>query len=288
MGINVVTEETSAPFYVVFTDLDGTLLDHDTYSWKEALPALERCKQLLVPIIIVSSKTRAEMDVIRRNLSISAPFISENGGGVFFPLETVVEAPPDASLDRNLWKWSLGSHYPQLIRGLKEIRDELNWNIKGFSDMSMDDISELTGLDERDCRLAAMREFDEPFIILDKETVDVEILKDAAQKRGLDVTEGGRFFHLHGKNSKGLAMKKLLSWYRKLHEEIVSVALGDSPNDFSMLECADYPVLVRSQRDFPELKKRIPRLKVTQEIGPKGWNLSILELMDEKEEAENG
>jgi hypothetical protein len=72
--------------YVVFTDLDGTLLDHDTYGWEEALPALERCKRLLIPIVLVSSKTRAEMDQLRIKLSISAPFISENGGGIFSPM----------------------------------------------------------------------------------------------------------------------------------------------------------------------------------------------------------
>ena len=71
--------------YVVFTDLDGTLLDHDTYGWEEARPALERCKRLFIPIVLVSSKTRAEMDHLRVKLSISSPFISENGGGIFFP-----------------------------------------------------------------------------------------------------------------------------------------------------------------------------------------------------------
>ena len=54
------------PFYVIFTDLDGTLLDHDTYEWKEAEPALDLCKKLGVPVVFVSSKTRAEIEVLRR------------------------------------------------------------------------------------------------------------------------------------------------------------------------------------------------------------------------------
>lgn len=35
--------------YLVFTDLDGTLLDHDTYSWEAARPALDRLKRQQVP-----------------------------------------------------------------------------------------------------------------------------------------------------------------------------------------------------------------------------------------------
>jgi mannosyl-3-phosphoglycerate phosphatase len=236
--------------YVVFTDLDGTLLDHDTYGWEEALPALDLCKRLFIPIVLVSSKTRAEMDHLRLKLSVSAPFISENGGGIFFPGDSTEVPPPDAFLEGDLWKWSIGLPYADLIRELDGIREELGWDIKGFSDMRIDDISDLTGLDKRSARLAAMREYDEPFIILDQDPVDRERLKKAAAERGLTITEGGRFFHLSGKNDKGQAMQKLMSLYKKLHGNIVSVALGDSPNDFSMLEFADYPVLVRSKRNI--------------------------------------
>ena len=268
--------------YIVFTDLDGTLLDHDTYGWEEALPALDRCKRLFIPIVLVSSKTRAEMDQLRVKLSTKAPFISENGGGIFSPVDTTEVPPPDAFLDGDLWKWPLGLPYADLIRELDGIRDELGWDIKGFSDMRIDDISELTGLDKRSARLAAMREFDEPFIILDQDPVDRESLRKAAAQRGLTITEGGRFFHLNGKNDKGQAVQKLVSLYKRLHGNIVSVALGDSPNDFSMLECADYPVLVRSRRNYEGLKKRIPRLMVTSEMGPKGWNKALLDILNEK------
>ena len=53
---------------MVFTDLDGTLLDHDTYRWDEAEPALTLCASRNVPVILVSSKTRAEMNALRARL----------------------------------------------------------------------------------------------------------------------------------------------------------------------------------------------------------------------------
>ena len=43
---------------LVFTDLDGTLLDHHSYSHAAALPGLERLRGLEVPVIPVTSKTR--------------------------------------------------------------------------------------------------------------------------------------------------------------------------------------------------------------------------------------
>ena len=282
MGKNNDSEEQGAPFFLVFTDLDGTLLDHVTYEWKEALPALNRCKESRIPVVLVSSKTRAEMDLLRRKLSLSAPFISENGGGIFFPDNSFEEPPREASFDKGLWIWSLGTPYDQLVKGIGEIREELGWDIKGFSDMSADEISLLTGLDEETSKLAAQREYDEPFIILDEQFFDEGALIKAAAKRGLTVTKGGRFYHLHGDNDKGRSMEKIISWYKRFHGKIITIALGDSPNDFPMLKLADYPVLVRGKHGFSDLKTGIPLLRITQEIGPEGWNTAVLGILGNK------
>ncbi len=279
MGKNIDPEAQGSPFFLIFTDLDGTLLDHVTYEWKEALPALNRCTKSHIPVILVSSKTRAEIDLLRRKLSLSAPFISENGGGIFFPGKTFEEPPQGASFDKGLWRWSLGLPYGQLVKGIREIREELGWNIKGFSDMSADEISRLTGLDEETSKLAAQREYDEPFIILEGQLLDEDVLIEAAGRRGLTVTRGGRFYHLHGDNDKGRSMAKIISWYKRFHEEVITIVLGDSPNDFPMLKLADYPVLVRGKPDFSKLKKGIPRLSITREMGPKGWNSAVLGIL---------
>ena len=287
-----MAETSGRPFYLVFTDLDGTLLDRDTYEWKEAEPALDRCRSLSVPVILVSSKTRAEVDLLRRRLSLPAPFISENGGGIFLPKDAVEKIPggaaffsgpgmPDATKEGDLWKWSLGTPYRELVRALKEIREEIEWDIRGFSDMSLEEISSRTGLNVEESRLAVQREFDEPFVVLNPENPDRKKLLDAARRKGLSVSEGGRFFHLQGANDKGLAMEKLATLYGSGGEPVVTVALGDSPNDFSMLQRADVPVLVRSGREFPMLAQRIPGLRVTAEIGPRGWNAAVLDILDQ-------
>ena len=60
---HVAPHDPALPFYLVFTDLDGTLLDHRIYSFEDALPALDFCRKTHVPVILISSKTRAEMDL---------------------------------------------------------------------------------------------------------------------------------------------------------------------------------------------------------------------------------
>ena len=70
---------------VVFTDLDGTLLDASTYSFEAARPALDALRQQDIPLVLVSSKTRAEIEPIRGRLKQVHPFITENGGGCLYP-----------------------------------------------------------------------------------------------------------------------------------------------------------------------------------------------------------
>jgi len=293
----------ASPFYLVFTDLDGTLLDHDTYEWDAAVPALRACRRRGTPVILVSSKTRSEMDILRRALSLSDPFVSENGGGLFFPKETFVDPPPGsvpltdpagetgfskgawAPKVGGLWKLSLGVPYPRLICALDEIRHELGWDIRGFSDMGLEEISRLTGLGAEEARRAAMREYDEPFIIHGNPLMEMRFLYRAAEKRGLMITSGGRFYHLQGKNDKAQAMETIAACYRKTHTAARVIALGDSPNDFSMLERADIPVLIRSRRNYSDLKRRIPRLRISDQVGPEGWNSVVLSILSQNGES---
>ncbi|MBW1936405.1 MAG: hypothetical protein JRI84_12770, partial [Deltaproteobacteria bacterium] len=106
--------------------------------------ALALCKRLGVPVILASSKTRAEMEVLRHQIGLSTPFIPENGGAIYFP-KPGIAPPPEGALDlEDTWKLSLGTPYWRLVESLKEIREELGLQIRGFSNMSLDEISRLT------------------------------------------------------------------------------------------------------------------------------------------------
>lgn len=290
---------------MVFTDLDGTLLDHDTYEWKAAEPALKRCRESGVPVVLISSKTRAEIEPLREELRLNDPFVSENGGGVFLPRTVFTQRPAgafaadlsgfhrrygarrahtDAS---DLWEIPLGIPYKRLTKALKDIREAVGLPLKGFSEMGVMEVCELTGLNPDDARLALLRDYDEPFIVEADTAVDLATLSKAAAKEGLEVTRGGRFFHLQGHNDKGEAMTRILALYNKRHGAVRTIGIGDSQNDFSMIRRADFPVLVRSKRDNTSIASEIPGLMVTKGIGPAGWNSAILRILQKNEEVTN-
>ena len=60
---------------VVFTDLDGTLLGHEDYSYEAARDRMERICYQQIQLIFTTSKTRLEIKRRQAGMSIREPFI---------------------------------------------------------------------------------------------------------------------------------------------------------------------------------------------------------------------
>ena len=220
-------------------------------------------------------------------MGLDFPFISENGGGIFFPLRYEKDlSDGNFSISEGFIKLILGKPYKELIVQLEEIAEETGLKIRGFSQMNREEVMERTGLAEDQCFQALKREFDEPFIIDSQVSIDMESLYSSAGKRGLRISEGGRFFHLHGDSDKGKATDWLISFYKKQFRSVYSIALGDSPNDFEMFDVVDQPVLIKSKRSFTDrnIKERYPGLIVTEKYGPEGWNEAVMGLLKTERE----
>ena len=263
---------------MVFSDLDGTLLDHRNYSFEPALPALSLLEERKIPLIICTSKTRAEIEPIRRTLRNDHPFISENGGGVFIP-QGYFEAPLKASKqDSSYVIIELGTPYPRLREALKKIQALFPGKIEGFGDLSTERIADLCGFTLEEARWAREREYDEPFMLEDKR-LEPEIVKKA-ETLGLHITRGGRFYHLLGNNDKGKAVSLLTGLFQQEEEnDVITFGAGDSLNDLPLLETVDCPVLVQKPDGSFDPKVRLPNLDYAPAPGPSGWNEAIINLI---------
>lgn len=267
---------------LIFSDLDGSLLDATTYSHEDATDALAAIQQRGATLILVSSKTRAEMEPLRRGLGNRHSFIVENGGAVYVPNGTF-PFPLEQAIPRGAYKiLQLGTPYAHLRTALNEIRQELGDGLRGFGDLTLEEVMQLTGMSAADTRLAMQREYDEPFVI-DGEGIAWQDLRAATDRRGLRCTRGGRFYHLMGANDKGIASRRLIEWYGRLvrneGQTLVTVGLGDSLNDLPMLEVVDYPILVRKPNGSYDPEVQLPRLIHAHGVGPVGWNRSLIELL---------
>ncbi len=263
---------------IVFTDLDGTLLDHETYRWIAAAPAIKRLQENRFPLVFNSSKTYFEIKALCEEMNNYNPIISENGSVVAVNIGCFEDQPAELECYKLHY---FGMPYPRLIEILQQIRDEKGFSFTGFHDMSDEEIMQHTGLSLSKAKAAHKREATEPLIWNDFEG-RIDLFQRELEKHNLTLTRGGRFYHVMSPVDKGRAIQWLIKCYqeREPDTEWVSVGLGDSHNDLRMLETVDYPILVNNPATTQPEVAHIKNIKMTLETGPAGWNQAVQDILN--------
>lgn len=258
---------------LIFTDLDGTFLNHHNYSFAESFEALQRVKAHKIPLIFTTSKTKAEVELLQQKVGISEPFIVENGAALFIPSDyqnfdlSLLASYEDQKI------MAFGKPYKKVLEFYRLYKDE--FGMVGFSDMSDSQIAELTGLGLYEVLLARQREFTEPFILSD--VSKLQELERLAPCYELKVTQGGRFYHLMGEmQDKGIAVMETVSLFEKLYgSKIRSIALGDSQNDIAMLERVSVPIAIQNHKG-EYVGTDLKNIQTSTYKGSQGWNEMVL------------
>lgn len=269
---------------VVFTDLDGTLLDQVDHSFAQAAEALGRIRSKGIPLVLCSSKTRAEIEHIRAKLSNNDPFISENGGGVFIP-PGYFPFPIAGERAGGYISISLGRSYREVREALACIRSGIAAKVTGFGDLSKEEIAGLTGLTLHEAELSKKRDFDEPFIFEGGREAEDTLARKLMDK-GFSCTRG-RLFHAAGAHDKGTAVRILKGYYEKLYGGIITIGLGDRRNDEPIFKESDYAVLVK-KADGRYEDMDVPGLVMADGAGPAGWNKAVSGILDSIEASQTG
>ncbi|GGI82338.1 HAD-IIB family hydrolase [Shewanella gelidii] len=265
---------------ILFSDLDGTLLDHHTYTAAPALPCISQLQQTHIPIVLNTSKTRAEIQLIQQQLNLDGPFIVENGAAVYIPKSSFPEQPADTQSLGLFWIKEFAAYKQHILNRLTQLASAFEGQYRGFSSLSSQQVSAITGLSLQQAQLAKQRQYGEPLQWLGDDKSRTEFIEQV-RSQGIKVQYGGRFIHLSDHCDKGQALEWLAQQYQKTNPQkiIRTIALGDGGNDIAMLEAADVAVIVRSPaHDYPALTRR-DGIYRTQQLGPEGWAEAIQALL---------
>jgi mannosyl-3-phosphoglycerate phosphatase family protein len=254
--------------YIIFSDLDGTLLDHPSYSFRAANPALKYIKEKNIPLIFVSSKTKEEIEFLNSKMGLPRmPFIFENGAGIFIPRGFFPAYSGEEIIGQE-------KKYDEIVKFIQKCSEKYGHEIKGYHNMANQDLTQLTGLSGADLIRSKNRLFSLP-LLKDRETE--RILAEEIANNGLNLLYGGRFLHLLANVDKGEAVRRIASMLEP--GSWISLGLGDSPNDLEMLQAVQIPVLIRKFDGTYEQSLHVANMQISRSSGPKGWNESVIKIL---------
>ena len=274
---------------VIYTDLDGTLLDHHTYAFDEALETINALKDRGIPIIPCTSKTRAETVSLMQTLEIDGPMIIENGAAIWVPQDWGLERPAGSDSDADAWCHSFGPSRAMIRRQLAILSIEWGNRYQSLCDLSDKQVAAVTGLDLESAARAKQRQHSETLVWLGT-PADRNAFAAQVEALGMRCVEGGRFVHVLASGGKAEAVSWLHHKIRRERpglERARSLSAGDAENDVEMLEVTDLALLVRSPVNEPPMVRRRGGLVISDTAGPAGWAEGMEALITRVEEEED-
>lgn len=263
---------------LIFTDLDGTLLDHNDYQCTEIAPFLSQLSRAGIAVVFNTSKTFAEVIALQKSLGLNQPFIIENGGAVYIPKNYFSLKPIGCEELDEYWRYALSPTNKQLYSELLEYGSEFSAYYRLFSQLSAQEVSQITDLSLAQSELARIREYSDPLFWQGTEQQLLDFL-EAIKPLGYEVLIGGRFIHLNRSTNKGKAQNWLVEQFKKhCRHAFTTIALGDSQNDMAMLDAADIAILINNPASKAKAKLSHKPWRVSEHPAPQGWLDEVADL----------
>jgi len=268
------------PRIVVVSDIDGSLLEPGSQSRAAERAALDFLAARGVPLVINSSRTRAEIERLQHTLQMHTPFISENGSALFLPHGfPLVPARARAAVGGDVIEF--GKPYHQVVEALRSTSGELAVQIVSLADLSIEEAARELDVGVSHAQLAKLREYTEPFRILnDGEAVRSRLFR-ALRRRGVRCWRTNTHHLATGTPDRAESLRTLTTIWRQAWGHHVLVGLGDSEDDVSWLRYVDIPIIVQAENADVAARalSKLPTARVTSATGRQGWSDAVMEFV---------
>ena len=259
---------------VIFTDIDGTLLDSRFPDMNKVNELVDMALQNRIHLIFCSSKTEQEQNKIKSQVYLHEPYIVENGAAIIIPIDYFKKTNLiNSKISQNNYVIETGGSANKIRSLLKKIRDNYDIDFKGVSDLTVSELSNITKLPQDYARRMMERKYSETVVQIDnKKFAD---FANIMEKEGLKVLPGNQYCDITMGNDKGTAVKILIDTFRKeFTNNVIFFGIGDSRNDESMLSVVDFPMLVQ-KIDGSWENLQLDKLNRINGVGPKGWEIAF-------------
>ena len=259
---------------LIFTDLDGSLLNHSNFEFNTIKPFILKCLRNNIRIIPNTSKTKNEVEFFSEQLGVDIPYIVENGSAIH-------------NLDLVCSHFGKNNKSLILSRTADEIFEIFNNKVPVslrnqclfLKDMNASKQSKVLGLNGEKLTSALNRLYSIPLIFNGPIEIKNELIS-IFNDLDIKLHEGGRVINICDNCSKGDAMKIILKKMEGIKKKYHSIVIGDSPNDISMLALSNQPCVVPLPDEENLNKLKLKKVIRANQVAPDGWKEVVLKSLD--------
>ncbi len=260
---------------VIFTDVDGTLLNerYEVDISREVLDqTFDSCS-----VVMVSSRTLAELLHLQESLGLYGECIAENGG-------VIASYTPVPSVHADDWDWEIGGPGLLAVQRLaapigetmelvKRAAAATDTSLELHSDLSAEELARRSGYTVKDAERSLDRQVS---VLLDPSMARAP---NAAQfferlaADGCSVSFGGRWISVVRGSDKGKAVLAYLDGLRARGENAAySVGIGNESNDTSLLKVVDRAFVINNPNSgHVQALVDVPNATLLTRVGCAGW-----------------
>jgi len=201
----------------IFTDLDGSLLNHNNFEFNTIKPFILKCLRNNIRIIPNTSKTKNEVEFFSEQLGVDIPYIVENGSAIH-------------NLDLVCSHFGKNNKSLILSRTADEIFEIFNNKVPlslrnqclFLKDMNTSQQSKVLGLNGEKLTSALNRLYSIPLIFNGPIEIKNELIS-IFNDLDIKLHEGGRVINICDNCSKGDAMKIILKKMEGIKKNITAL-----------------------------------------------------------------
>ena len=211
---------------IIFTNLDILLSPLEDQNYEPVISVIQELKHNNIPLILITSNTRAEIASLSQKIGLNDPLIVEQGSGIFIPQDNHQLITSETTKVDNYHLYQLGCTYTETRAALKAVQEEINKILRGFGDLDEENIQPLIGSSLAMARRAKAREFSEYFLTPNR--IEIQELRQVATEYGFKITFGDRLSLIMG---QGADPQKAAQWLIQnyqvtSHDKLVTIGLG--------------------------------------------------------------
>src|SRR5208283_4764742 len=176
---------------------------------------LEGLGEANIPFVSVTARSRLQFDATLRKYGLGHPFVTEGGCGVCMP-EGYFNLKPPRSL--RLGRFTcipVAAPQPAAEEMLELLAEETSIEVAALRKLSPRELSQNTGLPQREAELVRQRDFDEMFFFAGASEADVQRFEKEAGLRKAQVRPRGALWSLAVGANLGACVRDLAHLYQR-------------------------------------------------------------------------